>query len=204
MPYLGPGIFIDAPEEIPFEAEECYFLNFQITSALASLDYLLAGHYDDSMPFDSKYEYYHFYTDHLLYSWGQIANRFTVNEKDKGIRLERKERCKGNFFFAEDQYSMLNDKRARNTIEHLDEYNQKIIEEHKGVGGFNLIDSSVDENLVSLLRSRRDIHPYTLDLLLNQLHLQRNGEALTFDLLKLKEELLLLRDSVRTYRLLMI
>ena len=203
MPYLAPGVYIDAPNELPFEAEECYFLNFQITSALAALDYLLNQKYEESMPFDSKCEYYHFYSDHLLYSWGQITNRFVINNKDKGIQRERKERCIGNFFFNEDQYSVLNDKRPRNTIEHLDEHNHKIIEDHKGVGGFNLIDCDIDEDLVMLLRNCRETHPYTLDLLSSQLYIQRNGNPLTIDLLVLKEELLKLRNSVRTYRCLM-
>lgn len=204
MPYLAPGVYIDAPDELPFEAEECYFLNFQITSALAALEYLLARQYEETMPFDSKCEYYHFFTDHLLYSWGQITNRFTISAKDKGITRERKERCIGNFFFNEDQYSILNDKRPRNTVEHLDEHNQRIIMDHNGVGGFNLIDSDMDEELSTLLRNNRDTHPYTLDLLSNQLYIQRNGDPLTIDLLVLKDELLKLRNSVRTYKWLMI
>ncbi len=200
MSYLIPGVFLYSDDDLPYEAEECYFLDYQILSTLVSIEYLLKPHYDSNMPFKSKYVYYHFYTDHLLFSWGQICSRFIINNSDNKDERERKQSCSHNFQFDEIKYPILSDKKARNTIEHLDEYNHYLIQIYDGVGGFNLIDSSESEELIDYLRKNRQTHPYTLDLLKNQLYIQRKEGELTIDLIALKIELEQLQRSVWDYK----
>ncbi len=187
-------------EDLPYEAEECYFLNYQISSALIAIGYLFNIRFDENMLFESKYVYYHFYTDHLLFSWGQICSRFIINNRDKAGERERKQNCSHNFQFDETKYPILSDKNARNTIEHLDEYNHYLIQKYDGVGGFNLIDASESDELIDYLRKNRQTHPYTLDLLKNQLYIQRKEGEITIDLIALKNELEQLQHSVRDYK----
>ena len=148
MPFINSGIYIDTSvKEKSYEIETSYYLEFQIKSALISIDKLRCF---SENSFDNKYQYYHFYTDHLLYSLGQIANRFIVNDKDKGVVLERKKANCRDFEFNAEKYPNLSDKTGRNTIEHIDEHNQKIIEKRKGVGGFNLIDNETETDLINM------------------------------------------------------
>ena len=83
----------------------------------------------------------------------------------------------------------MSDKKARNVVEHIDEYNLNIIESNRGVGGFNLIDASTESTLVQTLRTNRHTHPYTLDLLSHELFIRRNDENLTISFEKLKSAL---------------
>ena len=197
MPLLSEGVYIDDGSSKPFEFESAYYLNFQIQSALASLHHL--ANYDDSFEWENRCQYYHFYTDHLLYSWGQITSRFISVKKANALYCERKECNKNNYRFTESDYPLLSSKRARNVIEHIDEYNADIIKEKQGVGGFNLIDAATGESLKKRLCETRDQHPYTLDLLTNELYIRYKDEDLTISLEKLKDELLSLLSRVRTF-----
>ena len=196
MPLITNGVYIGCDDR-GYEAETSYYLNFQIVSALASLKKIES--FNDNYGWENLCQYYHYYTDHLLFSIGQIANRFQVNNKDSEKEKERKNLNRGNYQFSEDRYPLLSDKKARNVVEHIDEYNHKIIENNRGVGGFNLIDASTDSALVDILRTNRHTHPYTLDLLSHELFIRRNNEDLTISLEKLKSELLTLRESVKSF-----
>lgn len=200
MPYIIPGVYLHSSSDLPYEAEECYFLDYQITCALAAIDYLFRVYVEAGTPFGSKYTYYHFYTDHLLFSWGQIASRFVITGHEKGEELERKQSCIHNFSFGDKEYPVLSDKSARNTIEHLDEYNHFIIQKYHGVGGFNLIDSSESQELIEYLRDNRQTHPYTLDLIKKQLYIQRKEDEKTVDLVALNQELVKLQRSVQKFK----
>lgn len=192
MPFLSSGIYFRT-SEMPYEVESSYYLKYQIKSALISIDKLMQ---DFDIAFDSKCQYCHYYTDHLLYSYGQISNRFVITPKDVGLTRERKEANRRNFEFTEVKYPILSDKRARNTIEHIDEHNQPIIEEYRGVGGFNLIEQETPDELVSKLQNRRKNHPYTLDLVRGEIMIVRNGTNIDVNLASLKLELLALYDRV--------
>ena len=192
-------------DDKPYEVEAVYYLNFQIKSALASLDCLSSYHED--FAWENRYQYYHYYCDHLLFSMGQIANRFTiVDEKAiKGSKKKRKQTLERNaqnrknrinFGFSEATFPILSEKHARNVIEHIDEYNRYIIDENHGVGGFNLIDEKEDEKLITDLRKRRATHPYTLDLLDGKLLVRYNRKNIDIDLVKLRAELLSLQENV--------
>lgn len=196
MALLTNGVYIGCDDR-GYEVETSYYLNFQIISALASLAKI--DSFNDSYGWENPCQYYHYYTDHLLFSIGQIANRFQVNGRDSEKEKERKNLNRGNYQFSEDRYPLLSDKKARNVVEHIDEYNLKIIENNRGVGGFNLIDASTDTVLVDTLRTNRHTHPYTLDLLSHELFIRRNNEDLTISLEKLKSEILSLKESVKSF-----
>lgn len=196
MPLIAPGVYVETADK-PYEFEVSYYLNFQIISALASIEYIMADQPQILAIFENKYQYYHYYTDHLLYSMGQISNRFVVDTKDKGIILERKQANKKNFQFSPTDFPILSDKKCRNTIEHIDEHNQKIIIEHAGVGGFNVIDRDTDPNVVKQILNLR--HPYTLDLLNREVIVLRNNERLSVKIDGLKDELLKLHTNVKYF-----
>lgn len=196
------GIWYARDDDAPFEAESCYYLNFQVISALASIEYIMASQPQILSVFENECQYYHYHTDHLLYSIGQISTRFFISERtDKGIARERKQVNMKNFQFSPDDFPILSDKRCRNTIEHIDEHNQKIIKVHNGVGGFNLINENTPPDLIEVLRARRATHPYTLDLLNREILIVRNGkELLSIKLDSLKEELLKLRSNIKYFK----
>lgn len=193
MPLVS-GVYIKN-SETPYEAESCYYLDFQITSALFSIDRLFSEPVEHPL-FRNKCQYYHYYTDHLIYTLGQISSRFVITPKDKGINLERKQANVQNFGFSDDTFPILSDRDVRNTIEHIDEHNQSIIKENKGVGGFNMIDSKTSEESVAFFRNNRLTHPYTLDLLAHEILVVRKGNNVEINLDDLKEELLQLKRKV--------
>lgn len=196
MPLIAPGVYMET-EDRPYEFESSYYLNFQIVSALVSVEYIMAIQPQIPAIFENKYQYYHYYADHLLYSIGQISNRFVIDNKDKGIILERKQANIQNFQFSPNDFPILSDKRCRNTIEHIDEHNQRIINEHDVVGGFNVIDIDTDPDLVKEFLNLR--HPYTLDLLNKEIIVLRNNERLSVKIDDLKDELLKLHSNVKYF-----
>lgn len=196
MPLIANGVYAECDDK-SYEIETTYYLNFQIESALFSINKMVSK--TDDPFWKNKCQYYHYFSDHLLYSIGQITDRFVVTDKDRGLKLERKEMNCKNYQFLEGDYPLLSDKRARNMIEHIDEYNQKIISVKKGVGGFNLIDDTVDSNLIEILRKRRDVHPYTLDLLEKKLLIRRKNENIDIKLDELRDELIKLRKTVQSF-----
>lgn len=196
MPIITPGVYVET-ENKPYEAESAYYIDFQITSALFSLGKILNGVTENYKIFQNKYQYYHYYCDHLIFSLGQIASRFDINDKDSSSIRERKEANICNFAFSKEKYSMISKKTIRNTIEHIDEHNQKIIKKHRGVGGFNLIDNETDKEVCKALIERRNVHPYTLDLIKKQLFIMRNDVELNLNLEGLQNELLSLQKEAK-------
>ncbi len=196
MPLLFNGAYAECDDK-SYEAEATYYLSFQILSALFSINQLLSE--TDNFAWDNRCQYYHYYSDHLLYSVGQIANRFIISNKDKGLILKRKEMNRNNYRFSDKAYPIISDKRARNMIEHIDEHNQTIISTQKGVGGFNLIDNTVDCELIDVLRKKRDLHPYTLDLLEEKILIRRKTENIDIEIDELKKELIELQKNVKSF-----
>lgn len=68
-----------------------------------------------------------------------------------------------------------------------------------GVGGFNLIETNTDSNLIDYLRKNRDSHPYTLDLIRKEILIFRSGKTIDISIDNLKAELLKLRTSVKYF-----
>ncbi len=198
MPLNAQGLYIDNGEK-PYEVEAAYYLNYYIISALAAMEYIDSGFPHHETVFDNRIQYYHYHSDHLLYAVGQISNRFIIVEKDSGLKLERKKANRANCRFDDTVFPILSNKKARNTIEHIDEYNQGIIADMHGVGGFNLIDSTCDSKLLDTLYNRKDTHIYTLDLLKRKIYITRKGEKITIDMVALKNELLTLQGNVNNF-----
>ncbi len=199
MPLLPNGAFAFGKTQ-PYEYEASYYLNFHIICALNCLIMLENKNEDICSLFDNESQYYHFYCDHLLFSLGQINERFIVKGDEKSkIKLELIALNRQNYRFNEEDYPILSNKSYRNTIEHIDEHNQRIIAKYKGVGGFNVSSKSSSMNLNDVLITRQKQHPYTLQLDEQRLLIERNKnirESLALDFEKLKEELNKLKKSV--------
>lgn len=196
MPMMGQGIYADTGDK-PSEFESCYYLNFQITSALYSLACIDNYKFARLDIFESEAQYLHYYTDHLLYSIGQISSRFVESKNDK--QNERVRLNRSNFQFSSEDYPILSNKKYRNTIEHIDEYNQYVIEHFRGVGGFNFIDVDSDEQMVHTVLQNKKSHIYTLDLTSRKINIQRKEKELILNLDELKAELTRLRNSVNSF-----
>lgn len=196
MPLVTKGVYAECDDK-PYEAESAYYLNFQICSALFSIKQLFSE--CNETDWENRCQYFHYYSDHLLYSIGQIVNRFIISKKDKGLKLERKQQNRNNFCFSDEQFPLLSDKRARNMVEHIDEYNQNIIQEKRGVGGFNLIDNQTDLELIETLRTKRGSHPYTLNLLEKKLLIRWKEDYLDICVDSLEAELISLQKNVKAF-----
>ena len=197
MPLDANGMYALGADR-PYEAESAYYLNYQIFSALVSLDFLNKAP-DDSV-WENRCQYFHFYTDHLMFSIGQIANRFVITKQDDHLTEERKKQNRQNFQFTDDEYPILSNKLPRNTIEHIDEHDQGIIQTYRGVGGFNLIDDQTKPDLIVFFRNNTHTHPYTLDLLQRKLFIRRGENDLVVDLDALKKELLSLQGKAKHFQ----
>ena len=198
MPMIIPGVaYYDCGDQA-YEAETTYYLDFQIKSALFSLHKLEDHKTIDDSSFGTIAQYYHYYTDHLLYSLGQIAERFrgSNNPNSSNDYFVRRSANRNNYGFDKNNYPILSNKAFRNTIEHIDEHNIEVIKKHDVVGGFNTIDEETPQELKDTLRNKRDTQTYTLDLLLKQLYIERNETPLTMRLDDLKKEILDLKKKV--------
>lgn len=106
MTMLHKGVYVDTGEK-EFEVETCYHLLFQIHSIRVCINRLKADRKNANLPeWRNECEYYHFYCDHLLFSLGQISNRFVINS-NKGKVKERIETNRKNFSFNETDYPRL-------------------------------------------------------------------------------------------------
>lgn len=197
MPLLAEGVYVESTDTA-YETECTYYLNFHIVSAIASIEKL--REYCPAPVWENRCQYFHYYTDHLLFSLGQIANRLVITDNDKGLSLERKKCNRGNYLFSEEHYPILSDKRARNMMEHIDERNQKIIKDQSGVGGFNVIEADTPPELAERLRTRTDLQPYTLDWVNFGLIVRDKSDDIFIDLDQLMEELSALRKSVQSFK----
>ena len=197
MPLTKDGVYIETDDR-GYEAEATYYLSFHILSALFSIKKLLCGE-NRTEGFENEVQYYHYYVDHLLFSVGQIHNRFFSGHKSKREDNRLREQNEINYAFSPEKYPVLSDKNARNTVEHIEEYNRLIIAEHYGVGGFNCIMEGMSPDARKAIEGRRETHPYTLDLIHKTLYVVRKGDAIQIDLMELREELECLNESVKSF-----
>ena len=202
MPMIIPGVAYSDCGEKAYETETTYYLDFQIKSALFSLHKLEDHKTIDCSGFEKTAQYYHYFTDHLLYSLGQISERFRIKRDPPNKEKEYYERRKTNrlnYQFDEKCFPLLSNKDFRNTVEHIDEHNIDVIINYKGVGGFNYIDESISEELANKLLMQKQSHIYTLDLRAMKLYITRKGNELTLDLKQLKNELNQLMNNVKVF-----
>ncbi len=221
MPLSKEGGYI--PNEYkPYEFEACYYLHYHIFCALHSIEMITNKNDNIFNIFENESQYYHFYCDHLLFSIGQINNRLVLNSKQEKTKqqmdaaepkpfndmtsAEKKVKLiilnRNNYCFNDKDYPYLNNKSFRNTIEHIDEHNQKIVARYGGVGGFNVLSASSPDELKKALTERQKEHPYTLYIESGELHIERNfnkRKHLTLVLADLKSELIKLSHSVDSF-----
>lgn len=188
------GAYADCSDKM-YELETNYYLHFHIKSALVSIDFLLNPIINVLGCFENKAQYYHYYSEHLLYSVGQISERFRIDNRNTDYN-ERRKTNRQNYEFTEAKYPILSKKAYRNTIVHIDERDIDLIKTKDAVGGFNYIDNEIPTELRSILLSNRDTHIYTLDLLSQNLLITNDGTQLTMNLNELKHELFQLDNSV--------
>ena len=162
-----------------------------------STEYIMTNSLHLLSAFENKYQYY-YHTDYPLYSIGQISARFFISKKkDKGITLERKRMNVKNFQFSSDVFPILSDRKCRNTIERIDEHNQKLLGCAKKWVVLTWLLRILPQNS-SKLRTRRTTHPYTLDSLNREILIVCSGEELlSINLNNLKEELLRLFSNIK-------
>ena len=106
-----------------------------------------------------------------------------------------------NYGFSDDTFPLLSNKRARNVLEHIDEYDVETISEKGGVGGFNLIDENTEEEVLLALSDMRTMHLYTLNLVEGEIWIydpKHNGN-INLKLEELVEELNALRDNEMSF-----
>lgn len=199
MPLTNQGLYFEQYGERGYEAESLYYLNYYIISALICISKIDNCELIDG--FENEIQYYHFYTDHLLFSIGQISSRFIINEKtDSKLLKERKTINRQNFMFLEKDFPIISDRKPRNVVEHIGEKNIKIIEKKYGVAGFNVINSTISEELANALRKHTFIYNYTLDLICREIIIVEKDEIIKTDIDELKAELLKLQDNIKRFK----
>ena len=201
MPQVVPGVYLPPDNvEKAHEAESSYYMDFYIQSALFSMEKLMSSKPEITGDMN-KVQYYHYYTDHLLFALGQISNRFVLKKNEKELYKKRKEQNRMNFDFSDEKYPLLSSKRARNVLEHIDERDMDTILEDGSVGGFNLIDIEADEKFVRIISKERIRYLYSLNLQRNEIWLydRKNDATIDISLEKLEEELQSLSYSVRCF-----
>ena len=131
--------------EIQYQREHCYYIRYNTKKALYALDKLCNDYNGD---IQEKCFYYHVYLDLLFEAVGLIINRFKLKKEmeNKNIGIQIKNNCQ-EYDFTEERYPLLNDKKFRNFIEHIDEKDAMLIENEKYFGTFNLIYHNMDVKL---------------------------------------------------------
>lgn len=204
-------------KEIVYEIETTYQLKYYICCALMAIDRIIHYSNDNGIKFDNKAQYYHFYSDSLFNSIGKITNRFSSTQVEKSDKKKskkkellhdmrvmctlRNEKNRINYDFNEKKYDNLCNKKPRNIIEHLDEYNVLSIMENGAVGGFNVIQKESKNEMAETLRNNRRYYPYLLDLNNNEFlfynaEAGKGNEEFSISIDKLLHELEVLKESV--------
>ncbi len=210
MPLMCKGVYSEVKEEKPYEVATTYQLRFYISSALISLDHIFCPLKDVMDKHVNEPQYYRYYVDNLFYYLGLINERFVVKNvgRDEDVREKKQERIEANrknYHFTEEDYPILANKVPRNIIEHLDERNVKTIIQNQGAGGFNVISSESDPDMVKSINEHREFYPYNLDLVKKKVMFyniqaaQNQPCEFDVDLNDIKEELERLKDSVEGF-----
>lgn len=209
MPIFLEGIY-SKTEDYPYEVETTYQLKYYILAALVSINCILEPVENMIDKFENEIQFYRYYVDNLFYYLGLINERFVCksNIRDKGLDQEKVNRIahnKINYQFTELDFNILSNKRPRNIIEHLDERNVKTILDNNGVGGFNVIFSGHDSEVVESIRRNRKYYPYILDLHNKKVLFydaqakQNEAKQFEIDISELQNELRKLEKNVKSF-----
>lgn len=123
-----------------YQMENCYYIKYNTKKALYALD-KLCDNYNGEI--QEKCFYYHVYLDLLFEAVGMIINRFKPQKKNGNIILQAENNCI-EYNFSEEKYPLLNDKKFRNFIEHIDEKDETLIDNELYFGMFNLVYPNMD------------------------------------------------------------
>lgn len=128
------------PGEHLHKRETTYYLKYNSQKGLYAIE-KLSEDYDGTL--QEKCFNYHIYLDLLFEAVGMIINRFKPQKKNGNILIQSQNNCI-EYEFNSKNYPLLNDKRFRNFIEHIDERDEVLIENKVYYGTFNLIYSKMD------------------------------------------------------------
>lgn len=200
MPLADNGVYYEptSKNEKLYEFENCYYLCYHTTAAIASIKYLMDGD-PEKAPFSTTTQYYHYHTDHLLFAMGQIHTRFFPkrdmhNKKNDKIR----ESNRLNYQFNKDSYPILCEKSYRNALEHLEERNWDTIRKFDKCNGFNVIDDKYTAEDLGFSEYNLSFS-YTLDLAKHAIIIKKRSKPISLSLDDLLEELLRLNAIVHSH-----
>lgn len=203
MPMPIKGVYIDTGEK-GYEVETCYYLRFQIKAVRICIERLKIKKDDiDSTTWDDICDYYHYYCDHLVFSLGQISNRFRLNEnknRDYNSRIEENRR---NFNFDNSVYPIISAKDVRNLVEHIDEYNIATVEKVRGVGGFNVIFDDMKDEIKDRIQNSENEHPYNYDAVNHEIVVYKSKTRWVVSLEELSREISNLEEYVVSFQTLL-
>lgn len=206
MPLLNKGCYIQCDDR-PYEVETTYQLKYYISSALISID-CIQEPVEAMVPrFPNEIQYYRYYVDNMFYFLGLINDRFVYKnaKNDSVLSQEKRERVNlniENYQFNKTEFKILSKKMPRNIIEHLDERNVKTLMDCHGVGGFNVIFENSDPDMISAIKTKKELYPYNLDLVNKRVLFydiqasQDKDKPIEVDILKLRDELRKLEQNV--------
>lgn len=123
-----------------YKQESAYYLKYNSAKGIYAIEKISK---DFKGNVQEKCFYYHMYLDLLFQSVGMIINRFKPHKKS-GNLFEQSKSNRIEYDFNKNNYPLLNDKSFRNFIEHIDERDEKLIDNKMYNGTFNLIYPNMD------------------------------------------------------------
>lgn len=173
-----------------YQMENWYYIKYNTKKALYALDKLFDNYNGE---IQEKCFYYHVYLDLLFEAIGMIINRFNPQKKKGNIVLQAENNCI-EYDFSKEKYPLLNDKKFRNFIEHIDEKDETLSDNKLFFGMFNLIYPDMDTKLKKELLDAKKQQNNLLNLenmtytILNSYN--NKIKKKTIDLNELKKELI--------------
>ena len=141
----------------------------------------------------------------MFYFLGLINDRFVYKnaKNDSALSQKKRERVNlniENYQFSKTEFKILSKKMPRNIIEHLDERNVKTLMDCHSVGGFNVIFENSDPDMISSIKTKKELYPYNLDLVNKRVlfyDIQASQDKpIEVDIFKLQDELRRLEQNV--------
>lgn len=195
MYIANTGAWVDSGNRV-FEAENAYYLKYNIEKAIFALNMILEQKPDFNI-FSNNIVYYHTFLDLLIEALGQISSRFNKNNKKYKTDEKYKDVINlniSNYDFTYDNYPNLSIRKVRNFVTHINEYNIDFINENSSVGGFNVIFNDSDVEFIDALKDKKK-HNNTLDLRNNIYYVtSANGKEYKLFIKEVKIELTNLKE----------
>ena len=123
-----------------YKNESAYYLKYNSAKGIYAIEKLFEIFEGNTQ---EKCFYYHMYLDLLFQSVGMIINRFKPHKRS-GNLFEQAKSNRIEYDYNKNNYPLLNNKSFRNFIEHIDERDEKLIDNNMYNGTFNLIYPNMD------------------------------------------------------------